>query len=95
MASASDETIQIYHVKEGRHDKSLVSKKYGVKLAKFTHTASSIIYASTKQNGSSFTTVEFFKMNPMLTDFCLQTLSDILPHTIIHSSDTSKVMRDL
>ncbi|KAG9498925.1 hypothetical protein J7337_009736 [Fusarium musae] len=51
MASASDETIQIYHVKEGRHDKSLVSKKYGVKLAKFTHTASSIIYASTKQNG--------------------------------------------
>ncbi|KAL5597608.1 hypothetical protein FOBRF1_011401 [Fusarium oxysporum] len=50
MASASDETIQIYHVKEGRHDKSLISKKYGVKLAKFTHTASSIIYASTKQN---------------------------------------------
>ncbi|KAJ4116235.1 hypothetical protein NW768_011024 [Fusarium equiseti] len=50
MASASDETIQIYHVKEGRHDKSLVSKKYGVKLAKFTHTNSSIIYASTKQN---------------------------------------------
>ncbi|KAF5716597.1 histone methyltransferase [Fusarium globosum] len=25
MASASDETIQIYHVKEGRHDKSLVN----------------------------------------------------------------------
>lgn len=53
MASASDETIQIYHVKEGRHDKSLVSKKYGVKLAKFTHTNSSIIYASTKQNGGT------------------------------------------
>jgi COMPASS component SWD2 len=51
MTSESDETIQIYNVKEGRHDKSLLSKKYGVKLAKFTHTASSIIYASTKQNG--------------------------------------------
>lgn len=51
MTSESDETIQIYNVKEGRHDKSLLSKKYGVKLAKFTHTSSSIIYASTKQNG--------------------------------------------
>jgi COMPASS component SWD2 len=52
MTSASDETIQIYNVKEGRHDKSLLSKKYGVKLAKFTHTNSSIIYASTKQNST-------------------------------------------
>lgn len=51
MTSNSDETVQIYNVREGRHDKSLLSKKYGVKLAKFTHTSSSIIYASTKQNG--------------------------------------------
>jgi COMPASS component SWD2 len=51
MTSESDETIQIYNVKDGRHDKSLLSKKYGVKLAKFTHTSSSIIYASTQQNG--------------------------------------------
>lgn len=50
MASSSDETIQIYNVREGRHEKALHSKKYGVKLAKFTHTSSSIIYASTKQN---------------------------------------------
>ncbi|AEO69599.1 70a6cf6e-e52a-49f2-90da-5ffe8a06bd69 [Thermothielavioides terrestris] len=50
MTSESDETIQIYNVKDGRHDKSLLSKKYGVKLAKFTHTSSGIIYASTKQN---------------------------------------------
>lgn len=53
MTSESDETIQIYNVKDGRHDKSLLSKKYGVKLARFTHTSSSIIYASTKQNGTS------------------------------------------
>lgn len=51
MTSESDETIQIYSVKEGIHKKNLLSKKYGVKLAKFTHTSSSIIYASTKQNG--------------------------------------------
>ncbi|KUI65463.1 WD repeat-containing protein 82-B [Cytospora mali] len=50
MTSESDETIQIYNVREGRHDKTLLSKKYGVKLAKFTHASSSIIYASTKQN---------------------------------------------
>lgn len=50
MTSESDETIQLYHVKEGRHEKSLASKKYGVKLAKFTHSGTSIIYASTKQN---------------------------------------------
>ncbi|KAK1750663.1 WD40-repeat-containing domain protein [Echria macrotheca] len=50
MTSEDDETIQIYSVKEGRHDKTLLSKKYGVKLAKFTHNSSSIIYASTKQN---------------------------------------------
>ena len=50
MTSESDETIQLYSVKEGRHDKNLLSKKYGVKLAQFTHTSSSIIYASTKTN---------------------------------------------
>lgn len=54
MTSESDETIQIYNVKDGRHDKSLLSKKYGVKLAKFTHTSSTIIYASTQQNGLDF-----------------------------------------
>ncbi|KAK0637289.1 WD40-repeat-containing domain protein [Bombardia bombarda] len=50
MTSESDETIQIYNVREGRYDKSLLSKKYGVKLAKFTHASTGIIYASTKQN---------------------------------------------
>ncbi|ORY69561.1 WD domain-containing protein [Pseudomassariella vexata] len=50
MTSESDETIQIYKVRDGRHDKQLLSKKYGVKLAKFTHASSAIIYASTKVN---------------------------------------------
>lgn len=51
MTSESDESIQIYNVKDGKHQKSCLSKKYGVKLAKFTHTSSCIIYASTKENG--------------------------------------------
>lgn len=51
MTSESDEAIEIYKVREGRHDKQLLSKKYGVKLAKFTRNSASIIYASTKQNG--------------------------------------------
>ncbi|KAK7960955.1 WD repeat domain-containing protein [Apiospora saccharicola] len=50
MTSESDETIQIYKVRDGKHDKQLLSKKYGVKLAKFTHTSSGIVYASTKVN---------------------------------------------
>ncbi|KIH93704.1 COMPASS component SWD2 [Sporothrix brasiliensis 5110] len=52
MTSESDDTIQIYNVKEGRHDKALISKKYGAKLARFTHWSNSIVYASTKQNDS-------------------------------------------
>ncbi|KAH8895093.1 WD repeat-containing protein 82 [Thozetella sp. PMI_491] len=52
ISSESDDTIQIYNVKDGRLDKSLASKKYGAKLAKFTHNSSSIIYASTKQNNA-------------------------------------------
>ncbi|OIW33706.1 WD40 repeat-like protein [Coniochaeta ligniaria NRRL 30616] len=50
ITSESDETLMIYNVKEGRHDKKLLSQKYGVKLAKFTHHSSSILYASTKEN---------------------------------------------
>lgn len=60
MTSESDETIQIYNVREGRHDKSLLSKKYGVKHARFTHSSSGIIYASTKTNGVSLWTALSF-----------------------------------
>ena len=57
MTSESDDTIQIYNVREGRHDKALISKKYGAKLARFTHWSASIVYASTKQNGQKETFV--------------------------------------
>jgi COMPASS component SWD2 len=48
LTSDTDETMMLYNVKDGRHLKKLNSKKYGVKLAKFTHSSSSVIYASTK-----------------------------------------------
>ena len=51
MSSDSDETLQIYTVVDGKYQKTLASKKYGVKLAKFTHVSSTILYASTKENG--------------------------------------------
>lgn len=93
MASASDETIQIYNVKEGRHDKSLVSKKYGVKLAKFTHTNSSIIYASTKQNGGAFVIMEQYPES-MLT-IATQMPFDTSLRTITPSSGTLMVTKGL
>lgn len=53
MSSESDESIQLYNVLDGSYKKSLFSKKYGVKLAKFTHQSTAIIYASTKENSMS------------------------------------------
>ncbi|MCJ1341329.1 member of Set1p complex, histone methyl transferase [Bachmanniomyces sp. S44760] len=48
LAACSDETLQLYNAKEGKHIKQLFSKKYGAHLARFTHHSQSIIYASTK-----------------------------------------------
>ena len=47
----SDDTLQIYNCKEGKHAKDLKSQKYGAHLARFTHAASSVLYASTKVDG--------------------------------------------
>lgn len=54
MTSETDESIQLYNVLDGTYNKSLFSKKYGVKHAKFTHKSTSIIYASTKENSMPF-----------------------------------------
>lgn len=50
VTAAQDETIQLYNCKEGKHSKTLFSKKYGVHLARFSHRSSNIAYASTKEN---------------------------------------------
>lgn len=91
MTSESDETIQIYNVKEGRHDKTLLSKKYGVKLARFTHASSSIIYASTKQNGQYKSNGAPGLEQPLMG--VLQMPSATWPRTITPSSAISKAMK--
>ncbi|KAF2666974.1 WD repeat-containing protein 82 [Microthyrium microscopicum] len=48
ILSRSDDTIQIYNIKEGKHAKELKSQKYGVDLVRFSHHSQSIIHASTK-----------------------------------------------
>ncbi|KAF2138902.1 uncharacterized protein K452DRAFT_290548 [Aplosporella prunicola CBS 121167] len=48
IVARDDDTLQIYNCKEGKHAKELKSQKYGVHLARFTHHAQSIVYASTK-----------------------------------------------
>ena len=50
LAACSDESLQLYNAKEGKHIKTLLSKKYGAHLARFTHHSQSIIYASTKSD---------------------------------------------
>ncbi|KAI9777843.1 MAG: member of Set1p complex, histone methyl transferase [Geoglossum umbratile] len=50
VAACSDETIQLYNCKEGKLSKALPSKKYGAHLARFTHSSSCVLYASTKMD---------------------------------------------
>lgn len=52
IVARDDDTLQIYNCKEGKHAKELKSQKYGVHLARFSHHAQSIIYASTKVDGT-------------------------------------------
>jgi COMPASS component SWD2 len=50
LTSESDNSMQIYNVKEGKHHKALLSQKYGVMHAMFGHASGCIIHSSTKQN---------------------------------------------
>ncbi|RMZ86674.1 hypothetical protein DV736_g6100, partial [Chaetothyriales sp. CBS 134916] len=52
VAAGDDETMQVFDVKEGKRTKSIPSKKYGVHLARFTHHARQVLFASTKQENS-------------------------------------------
>lgn len=50
ITAASDESLQLYDCRAGKHSETLYSKKYGAHLAKFTHLSSNIVYASTKED---------------------------------------------
>jgi COMPASS component SWD2 len=52
LTSESDNSMQIYNVKEGKHHKTLLSQKYGVMHAMFGHASGCIIHSSTKQNSA-------------------------------------------
>ncbi|PWN44250.1 WD40 repeat-like protein [Ceraceosorus guamensis] len=50
VTAAENETFQVYDCRKGKSTRTLYSKKYGVHLARFTHTNSAIIHASTKED---------------------------------------------
>lgn len=48
LLARTDDSLQLYNTKAGAHAKELRSQKYGCALARFTHHAQSLLYASTK-----------------------------------------------
>ncbi|KAJ5328375.1 hypothetical protein N7541_001486 [Penicillium brevicompactum] len=48
VGAGNDESIHTYDVKEGKFNKTVASKKYGVHLARFTHHSRQVLHASTK-----------------------------------------------
>ncbi|GAA5876251.1 hypothetical protein JCM3774_002337 [Rhodotorula dairenensis] len=50
ITAGEDESMQLFDIRTGKHQKQLYSKKYGVHLARFTHKSTAVIYASTKEN---------------------------------------------
>jgi COMPASS component SWD2 len=50
LTSESDNSMQIYNIKEGKHHKTLLSQKYGAMHAMFAHAPGTIIHSSTKIN---------------------------------------------
>ncbi len=80
MTSESDNTMQLYDVKEGRHRKSLLSQKYGAANAIFSHAAGCIIYSSTKINRERECSLIY---GNLLKSF--QIPSDTSQRTIIHT----------
>lgn len=52
ISAGNDESIQLYDCRTATHTSSLYSKKYGCTLARFTHSSTNCIYASTKEDDS-------------------------------------------
>ena len=48
IGAGNDDSMHVYDVKEGKFNKSVASKKYGVHLARFTHHSRQVLHASTK-----------------------------------------------
>ncbi|SJX62870.1 related to SWD2-subunit of the COMPASS complex [Sporisorium reilianum f. sp. reilianum] len=52
ITSGEDGNMHIYDAKYGVHKQKIPSLKYGVHLARFTHDAESVMFASTKENNA-------------------------------------------
>ncbi len=52
VTTGQDDHIQLYDVRTGTHKSTCASFKYGAHLARFTHSAHALIYASTKENNA-------------------------------------------
>ncbi|KAI9320959.1 WD repeat-containing protein 82 [Dichotomocladium elegans] len=50
VTAAQDESLNVYNCRDGKQQTTLLSKKYGVNFARFTHQRSTVIYASTKED---------------------------------------------
>ncbi|KAI8391796.1 WD40-repeat-containing domain protein [Radiomyces spectabilis] len=50
VTSGEDESLNVYDCREAKLRSTLYSKKYGVNLARFTHSKSTVVYASTKED---------------------------------------------
>lgn len=49
VSAGTDESIQVYDCIEGIYSKTVMSKKYGANLARFTHHSHNCVFASTKE----------------------------------------------
>jgi COMPASS component SWD2 len=50
VTTEDDDSLQFYNVESGKQTKSTNSKKYGARLARFTHATNGILHASAYQN---------------------------------------------
>lgn len=48
ISSSDDDSIVIYDCEEGKSKRTLLSKKYGVSLIRYTHAQNTVLHASTK-----------------------------------------------
>jgi hypothetical protein len=71
VVSSNDDSIIIYDCQTGMKKRQVNSKKYGVDLIQFTHTANTAIHCSRKMDGAHAFT------NSLI--YVLQTQSDTYP----------------
>lgn len=70
IGAGNDDSMHVYDVKEGKFNKSVASKKYGVHLARFTHHSRQVLHASTKIDSMSLHRLAFSYLAHHLQIIC-------------------------